>query len=283
MSGRRMKLLRYFLENSPVTRYRQFSSIITTGTYEKYPPPVLKTDSQYVNDFLDRLEVLGPAASTLASHIAKLPHKDHFGRIFPQLKVTRTVSAEAWGEPEQLMECIRLTGVQGEGGVALHQELEQRLQVASPGAIAIARNKLLTLFKLLLKRREALPPGSLEHEAALSLSRAALDALSKAKARDGQDQFKLGELEAMEKLLVAREYQREGMQDMAMNGFEEICRNRGASAKTRMEALKVLCSCGEEHGDASVLESLVTAMQGEQQYEEMLQQTIRKIKDRVGG
>lgn len=68
-----------------------------------------------------------------------------------------------------------------------------------------------------------------------------------------------------------------------MNGFEEICRNQGASAKTRLEALKVLCSSGEEHGDARLLESLVAAMQGEQQYEEMLLLAIRKIKDRVGG
>jgi hypothetical protein len=38
----------------------------------------------------------------------------------------------------------------------------------------------------------------------------------------------------MEKLLVAREYQREGLQAMAMNSFEEICRNQGASSKTRL-------------------------------------------------
>lgn len=174
MSGRRIKLLRYFLESSPVSRYRQFSTVVTAGTYEKYPPPVLKPDEQYVADFLDRLEVVGPAAANLSTYRARHPQKDHFGRIFPQLKVLRVPSVEAWGEPEQLLECIRLAGLQGEGGVALYQELEQRLQVASADAIATARNKLVTLFKLLLKRRESLRPSNLEHGAALSLSRAVL-------------------------------------------------------------------------------------------------------------
>lgn len=55
----------------------------------------------------------------------------------------------------------------------------------------------------------------------------------------------MGELQAMEQLLVAREYQRKGQEDMAMNSLEEICRNQGASSKTRLEALRVLCSSGE--------------------------------------
>lgn len=49
----------------------------------------------------------------------------------------------------------------------------------------------------------------------------------------------------MEKLLRAREYQKKGFRDIALNNFEEIFRDDAASTKTRMEALKVLCTYGE--------------------------------------
>ncbi len=90
--------------------------------------------------------------------------------------------------------------------------------MASPDSIAASRNKLVNLFKILLKRREALPQGSIEHEAASSLSSALLRFLEK--SQEGQEHYKLGELQAMEQLLVAREYQRKGQDGMAMNSLE---------------------------------------------------------------
>jgi hypothetical protein len=38
----------------------------------------------------------------------------------------------------------------------------------------------------------------------------------------------------MEKLMAAREHQKEGLRDIAMNGFMAICRNQAASSKTRL-------------------------------------------------
>ena len=117
---KRLALITFFLQSSPAARYRQFCSVVTAGTYEKYPPPVIKPDEQYLTDFLDSLEVIGPSAATLHTHKSALPQRDHFGRIFPQPGTIR-IPYDTWGEQEQLLECIRLAGMQADAGVALYQ------------------------------------------------------------------------------------------------------------------------------------------------------------------
>ena len=111
------------------------------------------------------------------------------------------------------------------------------------------------------------------------MSRAIIDAL--ARPLDSEDNSKNWmELEAMEKLLRAKEYKKKGLMEMAMNSFEEICKDASASAKTRLEAIKVICSEGEEHGDPTVLESLADEMKlrGEKECEEIILTSLRRIK-----
>jgi hypothetical protein len=55
-----------------------------------------------------------------------------------------------------LLESIRLVGLQSAGGLILYQELEQRLEIATPEAIVTGRARLIYLFKLLLSKREKL-------------------------------------------------------------------------------------------------------------------------------
>jgi hypothetical protein len=94
---RRLALVTFFLQSSPAARYKQFCSVVTAGTYEKYPPPVIKPDEQYLTDFLDSLEVVGPSTATLHTHKSGLAQRDHFGRIFPQPRTIR-IPSDAWGE-----------------------------------------------------------------------------------------------------------------------------------------------------------------------------------------
>lgn len=79
-----------------------------------------------------------------------------------------------------------MVSLQSGGGLILYQELEQRLEIASPEALATARIKLIYLFKVLLTKREKLELATLEHDANLSLSRAIIVALSRAQTENDQ-------------------------------------------------------------------------------------------------
>jgi GNAT superfamily N-acetyltransferase len=122
MSGRRMNLMRFFLKSSPSARHDRFTQIFATGVSEKNPPPVIKSDEQYVYDFLNRLEVTGPSIAAIAAHRTLIASSNkRFNRVFPQPKTMRVPAGGASGEPEQLLECIRSAINMVEGGVALYQ------------------------------------------------------------------------------------------------------------------------------------------------------------------
>lgn len=154
----------------------------------------------------------------------------------------------------------------GDGTIPF-QELEQRLEIASPETLAEVRTRLIYLFKLLINKRDKIHPSSLELDANLQLSRAIIAALSRVQ-NDEQTKQNWKQLEAMEKLMRAREYHKKGLKEIAINNFQEIFKDEAASAKTRLEALKVLCTSGEELGDTTILESLMTDLQsrGEKEY-----------------
>lgn len=116
-----MNLLRFFLQNSPTARYDRFTQIFGTGVSDKNPPPVFKSDDQYVLDFLNRLEVTGPSIAAIATHRSHIATSNQrFLRVFPQPKTMRVTNGPG-SEPEQLLECIRLAINMVEGGVTLYQ------------------------------------------------------------------------------------------------------------------------------------------------------------------
>ena len=61
------------------------------------------------------------------------------------------------------------------------------------------------------------------------------------------------QLQAIEKLSRAREYKKNGYNQIATDSFAEIFKNQEAAYQTRLEALKNLCEEGEELGDTKVL------------------------------
>lgn len=80
------------------------------------------------------------------------------------------------------------------------------------------KNKMVYLFKLLLNRRDKLEPNGLELEANIQLTHAIIQAFSKAhQAGKLEEDWK--KLEAMEKLLRAKEYKKKGLEDIATNSF----------------------------------------------------------------
>lgn len=142
--------------------------------------------------------------------------------------------------------------MQSEESTIAFQELQQRLEIAPPQLIAQSRTKLVYLFKVLLNQRGRIDPTSIQLDANLQVCNAIIAALARAQnSLDRVDNWK--ELEAMEKLLRAKEYQKKGMKEKALNSFEQVFEDQAASSKTRMEALKVLCSSWEEMGETETL------------------------------
>lgn len=233
MSGkRRVDLVAYFLRGSPASQYRSLTKIIPINEYSRFQAPPVPTDEDYLCDFFDRLEVVGPSNANFATYKnRKNAITPSLRRIFPSMLIMKKPHEQPQ-ESEQLAEAIKLVSTHAGEGTILFQELEQRLKIASPLLIGEARTRFIYLFKLLINRRDKILPGSLVLDANLQLSRAIIDALARAQKDEPTENWK--QLEAMEKLLRAREYHKKGLREIALSNFEEIFRDEAASAKTRM-------------------------------------------------
>lgn len=61
-------------------------------------------------------------------------------------------------ESDQLQQCIKELSSPFAPSVTTYQELEQRIVIAQPDSIMAVRTKLTYLFKMLLNKRDVLPP-----------------------------------------------------------------------------------------------------------------------------
>ena len=70
---------------------------------------------------------------------------------------------------------------------------------------------------------------------------------------------------------------------MAMASFQQVFKDQAAESKTRMQALKVLCSEGELQGDISILQPLMSLSKekGEKQFQLYIKGSIEKIIQRL--
>jgi hypothetical protein len=70
---------------------------------------------------------------------------------------------------------------------------------------------------MLLHKRDKITPESLEFDANFQLSRSIIDALARTESGEQTESWR--ELEAMEKLLKAREYHKNGMRTAALSSL----------------------------------------------------------------
>lgn len=129
-------------------------------------------------------------------------------KIFPSALVMKPLNNNPQ-ESEQLSEAIKAVGAHSGEETIIFQDLEQRLQIASPQVISEALTKLVYLFKLLINRRDKIPYGSLALDANIQLSKVIIQAMHRAQIGASKESWK--QLEAMEKLLRAREYHKKGL------------------------------------------------------------------------
>lgn len=93
MSKKQTDLVRYFLKNSPLARFRAYSSI-AGNSFHKYPEPVIISDEEYLDGFLNGLEVSGPSVAVFTSMRSRnVRESPHLRKIFPTMLVAKMQTA----------------------------------------------------------------------------------------------------------------------------------------------------------------------------------------------
>jgi hypothetical protein len=64
---KKVDLVTYFLKTSPVSHYRSFTSIVRPDESRKDTPADIPADSDYVYDFMNRLDVFGVSNANFTS------------------------------------------------------------------------------------------------------------------------------------------------------------------------------------------------------------------------
>ena len=203
--------------NSPISQHQKFIKVITVPQNSSKLPPTLSSNEEYMNSFLSRLQVV--TIQPISRNSYKWQPDVQFRKIFKHQNIIEKSSSQASKETDQLLISIKEFCVQTLDSIIPYQELEQRITIAQPETIHAVRVKLTYLFKVLLNKRDKLPPSSLELQANLQLSETIIKAFSK-NMDYGENGSEWLKLQAMEKLLRAREYKKKGYNEIATNSFQ---------------------------------------------------------------
>lgn len=248
--NRTRSLFKHFLKNSPANQLSKYQEVFPGFQPDRKVAHTIPSDPAYLYSFLSSIETFGIPLSEIKLH--RPMSLGDLSRIFAQNRNNYRPYRSPINESEQLQMCIREMSNLAKVNLSDYHEIEQRLIIATPETIKTVKTKLIYLFKLLLNRREKLGLETLEIEANIHLSETIVKVFSLHNEFGGNNR-EWTQLQAIEKLSRAREYKKNGYNQIATDSFAEIFKNQEAAYQTRLEALKNLCEEGEELGDTKVL------------------------------